>query len=382
MSEPFQRPPRPRQKIGIGAVLQVHSLQSARGQELNGKRAVVVKRAGVQDRWEMQLEGEQVTTALKPDNLRFQKYPDKEQHPIYMDMVRFCTTQYAKRVDQRDRVYRSARGVTYDDDPPALRAQKLVELLDRPVGNYVPNQTMLMGVVLLYYGLVSEDSMRASCTLYDVEHISGLMSLAAMCQGEKMHAKGCGDGACEQVLFALLEAAPQSMDVLMEFLVSTPYIGPEEMYQGALRKSFQQARRDRRLTPNQMNNDYCNAMKGGIALICFLFVDAEPYKDILIRCLAQHSMFPLLLQRLILIVAREAMGLNDGKVLGRYARQILGDLANLSEHDFGKYQRLCDSEDGAGCFQKASLPAMLRAAADGSVTSMESLCDQLEEWME
>jgi hypothetical protein len=296
-----------------------------------------------------------------------------------MDMVSFSTQQYLKPLAERDRVYRSARGITYDDDPPALRAQKLVELLDRPVGDYTPNQTMLMGVVLLYYGCVSENSMRASCTMYDLEHISGLMSLAAMCQGENMHAKGCGDGVCEQVLFALLEAAPTSMDVLMEFLVSTPYIGPEKMYKGALRNSFQQARGDRMLTPNQMTDDYCNAMKGGLGLICFLFkMDEEPYKEVWIHCLAQHSMFPLLLQRLIRIVAREVMGLNDGKKLGKYARNILADLANLSEHDFDKYSLLCESDD-AGCFKKAALPAMLRA--DG-ITSIESLRAQLEEWIE
>ena len=74
MSEPFQRPPRPQQKISIGAVLEVHSLKSARGSMLNGKRGVAVKRV-VESRWEMQIEGEQITTALKPDNLRFHKYP-------------------------------------------------------------------------------------------------------------------------------------------------------------------------------------------------------------------------------------------------------------------------------------------------------------------
>jgi hypothetical protein len=85
MSEPFQRPPRPQQKIRIGAALEVHSLKSARGSVLNGKRSVAVKRT-VEDRWEMQIEGEQITTALKADNLRFHKYPENEQHPIYMDM--------------------------------------------------------------------------------------------------------------------------------------------------------------------------------------------------------------------------------------------------------------------------------------------------------
>jgi hypothetical protein len=51
-----------------------------------------------------------------------------------------------------------------------------------------------------------------------------------MCQGEKMQAKGCGDGERESVLFALLEAVPMSITVIMELLIRTPYIGPEEKY--------------------------------------------------------------------------------------------------------------------------------------------------------
>jgi hypothetical protein len=183
-------------------------------------------------------------------------------------------------------------------------------------------------------------------------------------------------------LLALLEAAPTSMDVLLEFLVSTPYIGPAETYKGALCHRFNKQRGDRILTPNQMNKDYCNAMQGGLALICFLFQmnQVEPYTDIWLYCLTQHSMFPLLLQRLIMIVAREAMGMNDSMKLGIYVRNILANLANndKQQNGFEKHRLLCESED-AGCFKKAAVPAMLRA--DG-VTSIEGLCDQLEEWME
>ena len=107
-------------------------------------------------------------------------------------------------------------------------------------------------------------------------------------------------------------------------------------------------------------------------------MEEQPYKEVWIHCLAQHSMFPLFLQRLIRIVAREAMGLNDGKKLGKYVRNILADLANLSEHDFDKYSLLYESAD-AGCLKRAALPAMLRA--DGTA-SIESLRAQLEEWIE
>jgi hypothetical protein len=132
-----------------------------------------------------------------------------------------------------------------------------------------------------------------------------------------------------------------------------------------------------------MNTDYCNAMQGGLALICFLYqMEEEPYTDIWLYCLTQHSMFPLLLQRLIIIVAREAMGMNDGKKLGIYVRNILADLANNNykqQNGFDKHLVLCKSED-VGCFRKAAIPAMLRA--DGVMSVIEGLCDQLEEWME
>jgi hypothetical protein len=63
-----------------------------------------------------------------------------------------------------------------------------------------------------------------------------------MCQGEKMQAKGCGDGERESVLFALLEAVPMSITVLMEYLIRTPYIGPEEKYSTDVDKAFRTAR--------------------------------------------------------------------------------------------------------------------------------------------
>jgi hypothetical protein len=98
-------------------------------------------------------------------------------------------------------------------------------------------------------------------------------------------------------------------------------------------------------------------------------------------CLTQRSMFPLLLQRLIVIVAREAMGLNDGKKVGIHVRNVLADLANDNHKQhcgFDKHLLLCENED-AGCFKKAAIPAVFQT---NGVTSIESLCGQLEEWME
>ena len=59
-----------------------------------------------------------------------------------------------------------------------------------------------------------------------------------MCQGEASGAVGCGEGKPEAVVFALSEAAPVSLDVLLGFMVITPYVGPEEDFDDNLRDAY------------------------------------------------------------------------------------------------------------------------------------------------
>jgi hypothetical protein len=231
----------------IGSVVILHSLKSAQGKTLNGKRAVVLNQVVVDNvsRWKVKVQGEEYTktTAVKLENTKvcpigYGQKPSK--HPAYMDLALWQMSQIGKPMVQVERKYRNARGVAYDDDPPPQRARKLVELLDRPYENknYTPNRTILTGEAAKCYHTVQESHMSSNCTTYHLEHISACLALAHMCQGEKCHAKGCGDGAAEAVLFAFLEAAPTALDVLMEFLVMTPYIGPEDPFQGNLKESF------------------------------------------------------------------------------------------------------------------------------------------------
>jgi hypothetical protein len=76
------------------------------------------------------------------------------------------------------------------------------------------------------------------------------------------------------------------------------------------------------LTPNQQNKDYCNAMRGGICLIFLLLEENGPSKTVFIRVLSKHTLFPLLIQRLLRIVAREVMGTPDGLDLGRLLAKL------------------------------------------------------------
>jgi hypothetical protein len=373
MEEPFRVPPNASKVIDVGSIVVIHSLKSERGAELNGKRAIVISRD--KDRWVTKVEGKQnvekKTTALKPDNLNISK-KTVGTHPKYMTLISWVRKV---RYSNVSRGYRNARGIVYDDTPPPARARKLVELLERPDKGYIPNQTVLMGVALLYYGVVPEQSMNRNCTIYDIEHIVGLISLTAMCQGEKMQAKGCGDGEPEAVLFALLEAAPMSITVLLEFLIRTPYIGPAENY-SKVKDAFRTAREACVLTPNQQNPDYCKAIRGGICLIYLLLKEAGPSKTVFIRVMIEHTLFPLLIQRLLHIVAREVMGTPDGKDLGSYARNILVDIAYDDNHfETLLYAAVC----GRNVFSRNAIPAMLR---EESITSAQSLRDRLEEWID
>jgi hypothetical protein len=374
MEEPFRLPPNASKVIDVGSIVVIHSLKSERGAELNGKRAIVI--AKEKDRWVTKVEGKQSagaqTTALKPDNLNISKKA-VGTHPKYMTLVTWAKKE---RYSGKSRGYRNARGIVYDDTPPPERARKLVELLERPHEGYMPNQTVLMGVALMYYSVVPEQSMNQNCTIYDLEHIVGLISLSAMCQGEMMQAKGCGDGEPEVVLFALLEAAPMSITVLLEFLIRTPYIGPAENY-SEVKDAFRTARKACVLTPNQQNPDYCKAMRGGICLIYLLLEEAGPSRTVFINVMIKHTLFPLLVQRLLRIVAREAMGTPDGKNLGLFARKILADIAYDDDVALGSllYAAVCDRN----VFSRNAIPAMLR---EESVTSAASLRDRLEEWID
>jgi hypothetical protein len=172
--EPFRRPPSnsSHQTIDIGSIVVLHSLKSARGAELNGKRAIVISKQKVQDcdRWETEVEGRHVTTttALNPENMRLSKIPAR-RHPPYMDLISWQRKELAsgKPYELHQRTYRNARGIDFDDELPPIRARKLVEFLDRPVheNGYRPNETVMMGVALTYYSCVSESSMRTGCTV-------------------------------------------------------------------------------------------------------------------------------------------------------------------------------------------------------------------------
>jgi len=371
-SETVRRPPRS-DTIDIGSVVILHSLQSDIGKTANEKRALVLCYHSDLDRWECKVEGRDRTMALKESNMRLDHPRDTETHPEYTEMAMWQLSLAMDPAARRQRKYRSARGVTYEDDPPPFRAQKLVELLDRPDDSYTPNQTILAGEACKYYSVVGEENLSSDCSMYDLEHVAALLALAAMCQGD-CAAVGCGDGVPEAVLFALMEAAPRSIDVLMEFVVATPYIGPADKYRGSLETSFRKARNGRVLTPDQTSAAYCHAMKGPFVLLCAL-AKQKVTSAALIHYLERHKLFPLMIQRLFRIIAREVMGMPDGKVLGKLVRNILACIADFDDKMDGVvFVAICESD--ASVLSRDAVSKVLR---EESITSRGELLTFLEE---
>mmetsp|Transcript_20921 Transcript_20921/g.38374 ORF Transcript_20921/g.38374 Transcript_20921/m.38374 type:complete len:427 (-) Transcript_20921:91-1371(-) len=351
----LQRYPPRDDGIGLGRVVVLEGLQSEAGKKLNGSHAIVIASQETDGRWECKVLEKIRTIGVKMDNMHILK-PEPTVHPAYMEMAMY--RMQLSRGDgtlQEDQekskgMYRSARGVCYNDEPVFHRARKLVQFLDYPDEDYTPNETIMLGEAYYFYCSVSkyEKFFKVGCTMYDLEHMAALSSLACMCQGEITYAVGCGDGkqSSECVLFALLEAAPRSLEVLLQFIVMTPYIGEEEDGDPNM---FKRNREDPALTHAQDNDAYCNVMKYPICLLSLLLFNAPKVAS---RALFQSmqdrfgKLFELMLRRLFSFLARECHGTADGKALGKYTRNILARLADLEgQMNAFLFYYLCESDD-------------------------------------
>jgi hypothetical protein len=276
------------------------------------------------------VEGVTGFKAIRPKNLKISHAPpEDEPHPDYMEMTMHQMTmaiQQQMTQSSAPRLFRSARGVCYDDDTPLRRTRKLVELLDKPDDSHTPQQTILTGEASKFYSVVGETNLQDGCTIYHLEHVAGILALAAMCQGEMCHAKGCGTGVGETVLLSILEAGPMPLDVIVDFLVLTPYIGPSNEFSERLDDEFRKAVTSTLhgnkacLTPHQSSVGYCNAMKGPICMLNLAHCTA---RSAVFHRLEQHTLFPLVIKRLLAIIAREAEDRRDGLILGPHVRGIL-----------------------------------------------------------
>jgi hypothetical protein len=346
--------------IGVAAI--VHSLKSTRGKQLNGKRCIVLIQLGA--RWKVQIEGEPSTTALMPKNLKLPTMPVGETHPEYLAVTYWVSKQHenGRRGQPLEENHGNARGVTYASDPPEHRARKLVELLERST-HYTPNKTILYGEALKYYRYLSESSL-GDFTVTDMEHFSGLLALGVVCQGIVRHVGASRrDARPDAVVFALLESAPVSLDVLLGFLVITPFIGLQHDFTHQKQEAFSNCRTtadfdDWKLTPDQDSKDYITAMKGPLMILFYISYD---FKDTNARLdaaffhrIEQHVLFPKLLHRLFRLAAREIRNTPDGVELGCYARKILCNMADLDDRmDATMYKMLMQDSNPCWAYEYA-----------------------------
>ena len=331
-------------RLKEGTVAIVHSLQSERGQQLNEKRCVLLSFQKAEGRWSVQIQAEIQPTAVKVSNLKLPRPYPSYLHPSFQEMNEW-QQKYPKLnfPASQNKKYQHARGVTFDDDEPYHRARKLTELLDRST-DYEPNPTIIHGTALKYYGKLSEGNMFADFVPSSYEHVSGLLALEDMASGNAPGCSGTRIGV-EAVVFALLEAVPVSLDIVLSSLVISNYFGTEPSYTEAKQEEYRACRPSKyfdewSLTPDQTNPDYILAMQGPLGLLYHISVtyrqdnnqDASSRLDrVFFERLEDHDLFSKTIHRLFRLVAREQQGTVDGVQLGPMARVVLANMGSLDD---------------------------------------------------
>lgn len=348
--------------ICIGRIVVLEGLQSATGQQLNGKHAMVLASEEDEDgRWECKILHRDRTVGIKMQFMNVVQPEDEDTpYPDYMEMSMYKMSLFGQRLtvtQTQERTlgqFRNGRGICYNDESVLHRARKLVQLLDYPDEEYTPNQTVMLGLSDLFYSSLAqhEDMFQSGCSIYDLEHMAACLSLACMAQGHPQANCPSPEEASECVLFALMEAAPRSIETLLGFIVMTPYIGKESDKNESL---FQRSREHPSLTHAQDNAAYIDVIKSPIGLLCFLMtLLKKECSRAFFKYMEQNfeELFPLMIRRLFSFLAREAAGTGDGKALGKYTRNILARICDLrkdNEFPIALYYYLCECDSFHYC---------------------------------
>lgn len=341
--------------VSIGRIVVLDGLQSATGKQINGKYAMVLSPKENDDgRWECKVLHRDRTVGIKPNFMSVPQPEEEAPHPDYMEMVMYkmAFTRLTVRETQELTFgkFRNGRGICYNDESVFHRATKLVQLLDYPDEDHTPAETVMLGVSDLFYSslAIHEDKFQKGCSLYDLEHMAACISLACMAQGHP-EARNCPSPAetCECILFALMGAAPRSIETVLGFIVMTPYIGNKSDYDESL---FRRSRDNPVLTHAQDNAAYIDVMKGPIGLLCFLLCGLKKECSRALFLYMEKNfeeLFPLMIRRLFSFLARESAGTADGKVLGKYTRNILARICDFredGEFPAALYYYLCECD--------------------------------------
>lgn len=280
--------------VGAGMLCCVKGLSSEGGKKLNGKRCAVIRRVEGEGRYEVRVEGKPSTFALKESALA--------------PLPRMPLPTHSSRGSSR---FPSARS--------------LCELLLYYKGSgpgrdpdFSPSRIFLSG----FAATQLNDDIGSSNLLYlvdtQIEQLAGVVGLASICED--------GEKGAEKVLFALLEGDEMYVDVLIQTMHWTGFIGSEDEGEDC-RDEFHNIP-PWELTGDQETKQYCKLMSTGPLL---LLVEMTRYKfgTALFEALKRSEFYHLLVQRLLRLIAREAIGTRDGKRLGPMARKILSKLSDL-----------------------------------------------------
>jgi hypothetical protein len=279
--------------IQPGRVVQIHSLQSAAGQELNGQRAVVLRHVPEDDRFEIVLEDD--------DD------PNNASKAIRRANLKVCERLSLPASNCNN------RGVVMA--PCATMNRKLCEMLLWHKEDYQPPETMLTGIAGMSFQRMDQWNFEHFVSV-QMEQMAGALALGNIC-------KQAGALSTSDVIFALLEGDVMYLEALAQTLYWTGYIGPTD--ENEHDNDFHNCP-PTLLTPDQTKAAYIRTMAEGPLL---LLREASRYNKIGQALFAAFrtdcQFYHLLVQRLLRLMARETLGTTDGTKLGKMARSILQD---------------------------------------------------------
>jgi len=136
----------------------------------------------------------------------------------------------------------------------------------------------------------------------------------------KMQPKKANVRLFDSVVF-MITASKIATNFLVDFLVRTPFIGPR----GSAMEEFEQGHDFTKvdtLTPDQSHKCYIATMLLGPLRFLYVVSQLQQY-SVFWKCLGSHPRASILIERLLRIVSREAIGEPDGVLLGKYSRPPL-----------------------------------------------------------
>ena len=265
-------------------------LASDAGQSLNHQPAILVAWDAELNRWKCRVQ----------NNARANLSGIKESNLM--------------RLERRPLPTSNHRGITMATHSPWEKAVTLSDLLVRSTSTYSPPETMLMGEAGMAFMRLGQYNFVA-CASDQMEHLAGVLALYGMCR----------EGKHEAVLFALLEADPMALEILINTMACAPWIGPEEEAH-VVDELHQFYETD--FTPDQQEGVYIQTMLNGPVGLLNEMVD-NTYGKALFPALARCSNSNLFVRRLLRWMAREGMEEPDGLKLGKVARRLCEEILEV-----------------------------------------------------